>query len=105
MKDQIFDYYCKRISSFMNPVGVVPSTEIAKEFKLTIYRARKYIRELVDDGLLESKIEVLYYPAWDDEWYPPCIHRGYALTKKGLDSDNYKKYEAEQREFWNRRFD
>jgi predicted transcriptional regulator len=95
MKNSIFDHICKRVA-WATYVSTVPSTEIAKVFNITLYKARKYIKELVEEGWLVSNIEVLCcYPPYDDEYYPPRIYRGYTLTRKGFETDNYKKHYEE----------
>lgn len=92
MKNQIFNYICKRVA-WADYVSLVSSTEIAKEFNITLYKARKYIKQLVTDGLLKSDMQVLYFPPWyDDDWYPPRIYRGYTLTKIAFESDCFKQH-------------
>lgn len=91
LKQSIFDYYCRRVA-WSDYVSTIPSTEIAKQFNITLYKARKIIKELVEEGWLVSNIEVLCcYPHYDDDWYPPRIYRGYTLTEKGFETDTYNK--------------
>ena len=44
------------------------------------------MKELVADGLLASDIVVDNY----DEDYPPILVRGYCLTKKGFETQEFK---------------
>jgi hypothetical protein len=74
----------------MNPTHILPSTEVAKNLNISLYQARKYIKQLVDEGLLASDIEVLVPNSYDDNYYPPVIHRGYCLTKKATETQEYK---------------
>ena len=99
MKNKIFDYICKCIA-WNHYVSLVPSTEIARHFNITLYRARKYIKELVTDGLLKSDIQVLYFPPYDkeDDWYPPRIYRGYTLTNIAFESDCFKQHYQDMEE-------
>ena len=101
MKADIFDYICNRIANAIY-VGVVPSTQVAEHFNINLYKSRKYIRQLVTDGLLVSKIDVLSYDPFWDEYYPPRIYRGYTLTEAGYQTENYKKHYAEVLESYRR---
>lgn len=89
----VFDYICKRIA-WADYITNVSSVEIAKYFSITLYKARKYIKELVNDDLLKSDIQVLYIPPLtkDDDYYPPRIYRGYTLTPKGFETDVFKQH-------------
>ena len=88
----VFEYICERIAR-ADYITNVSSVEIAKYFSITLYKSRKYIKELVDLSLLKNDIQVLYIPPLtkEDDYYPPRIYRGYTLTKKGFETDTYKK--------------
>lgn len=97
MKDKIFELYCQFTASAMNIVSTLPSTTIAKHFNITLYKARKYIKELVNEDLLVSNIEILNF----DREEPPTILRGYCLTKKGFETEIYKQKLKEEIDYWN----
>lgn len=90
MKNKIFKEYCKYTACVMNYVHVLPSTVVAEHLGISLYMTRKYIKELVADGLLASDIVVLVPNSYDDDWHPPVIHRGYCLTKKATETQEYK---------------
>lgn len=73
------------------PIGNL--TELAGG--MTRYRARKALKSLIADGLIEYKSQgcpaiVSYgeYPELVDDAHPPI--NGYALTEKGYESEPYK---------------
>lgn len=92
----VFDYICKRVA-WADYITNVSSVEIAKHLNISLYKSRKYIKELVDLGFLKSDIQVLYIPPLtkDDDYYPPRIYRGYTLTEKGIETNTYKKHYQE----------
>ena len=100
MKDKIFEYYCQRTACVYNVCGTIPSTLVSKVFKISLYKTRKYIKELVNEGLLVSNIEVFR----DDYEYPPAIIRGYCLTKKGFETNVYKQISKKEIEKINAMF-
>ena len=93
------------ISSYEAPyspdVIVVSSSEVARALNVSRYTAKKALHKLDVEGLLEVK--VVGNPAivsfngeceeLVDDARPP--KKGYALTKKGFDSQEYKKAYAE----------
>lgn len=86
-KEQIFRGYCRIASDIMNAGHcIVPSTTIAKCFDVSLYRARKIIKELVSDGLLVADTEG-GYSDYSCQIY--CI-RGYRITQKALFTREYK---------------
>ena len=85
MKNKIFKMYCNFTACASNYVRILPSTVVAEHLEISLYMARKYIKELVADGLLASDIVVL-----KSNWYPPIICRGYCLTSKGRETQEYK---------------
>lgn len=86
MKYVIFKYYCNFTACVMNRIHVLPSTVVSRGLGISLYKTRKYIKELVADGLLKSDIVVDNY----DDDYPPILVRGYCLTKKGFETEEYK---------------
>lgn len=87
LKDKIFRSYCS-ISSDIMAAGhcILSSKYIAKRYNITLYRARKIIKELVADGLLVADYEG-GYSDWD------CMvhcYRGYRVTKRATQTREYK---------------
>lgn len=87
------------IGSYMTMHGpsraVISCKSIAECNKWTLYRARKAVRELVADGLVERAscgcpaVESCgEYRELDFEAAPPL--NGFALTKKGFESEMWK---------------
>ncbi len=75
--------------------AVVPISDITIPLKLTKYRARKALKELRELGLIEytsqGRPALVSYGEITElicEAQPPI--NGYALTKKGFESDLYK---------------
>lgn len=99
MKEEIFNYICQRIAWNLY-ISVIPSTEVAKHFNISLYKARKYIKQLVHDGLLVSDIQVLC-PIPHEEEYKPQIFRGYTLTKEGFETDCYQFHYSAMLDFFN----
>ena len=86
MKDLIFKYYCS-LTCCNWYVSTFPTRAVVEKFGISQYKAKKYIKELVDDGLLEKNSEWVTY----DEEEPPVFQRGYKLTKKACETEVYKK--------------
>lgn len=86
-KERVLTLFCNTTVSIMNKgFDIIPSTAIAKYFGCSLYRARKVIRQLIDEGLLESGTECIN----DDSDEMPCICRSYRLTKIARASREYR---------------
>ena len=84
---RVLKLYCNTSASIMNAGhNIIPSTYISKRLDCSLYRARKIIKSLVNQGLLESCIESEY----SDYSEMSYIIRGYRLTQKGYESHEYK---------------
>lgn len=85
--DNVLKIYCDISVSIMN-MGhdILPSTYIAKKFNCSLYKARKIIKQLVEQGLLKSAMDSGY----DEEYGVYCI-RGYAITDKARKTLIYKR--------------
>lgn len=83
--DQSTNYGC------LHP-EVYPATWCAKCTGLSLYRARKALRRLAAYGYAAVDTD----GGWND--YAACIWclRGYCLTRKGIETAIYKKYEREE---------
>lgn len=89
----VFKAFCNSYLDIMNyKTKLVPSTLIAAMFDITLYKARKIIKTLVNKGLLQSGCD-----SWFDDYYcQQIIIRGYTVTEKGKQTDIFK--EAEEAE-------
>lgn len=76
-----------------------PSTSLSKSCGLSLYQTRKELKKLKEQGLVDSFIDSIS----DDEG--TCVLRGYGVTKKGKQTEEYKKAWEEERklckEIWN----
>lgn len=70
---------------------------MAQEFGITKYRARKYINELKERGLVRSTCES-GYDDYYERWY---ILRGYVLTKAAKELPEYIEAERKEMEYLN----
>ena len=66
--------------------GVFPCTWIAQDTGISLSKVRKIMRQLETDGYVKKG----FYGGYDD-WHERifCIH-GYAVTRKGADTDYWK---------------
>ena len=98
MKEAIFEYFCKLTAC--NVSSTFPTRFVVQEFGISMYKARKYIKELVDDGLLVRSFETIDY----DPEEPTGMLRGFCLTRKGMESEVYKKEEKRISDYFNQMF-
>ena len=88
LKDKIFGIYCSVSSDIMNAGHcVISSNNISKLTNRSLYKVRKAIKLLVDEGLLIADKEGEYD---EDSGYVYC-YRGYRVTEKGRNTKAYKK--------------
>ncbi len=92
-KNKIFTVLCNHCSSIMDGWIPYPSTVIHKSMPhLSLYAVRKYLKELKQEGLIISD---LYVDQGDER---PILVRGWVVTKKGEDTDEYRQAaEAERK--------
>jgi hypothetical protein len=64
-------------------------------FNTSRYQVKKTLKQLIDDGLVESSSESLYN--WQAERYH--ILRGYCVTKKATETAIYTKIESEYNDY------
>ena len=86
MKDDALKWICERSASISDHPDVFSCTWIAKGIHESVYKVRKYMKELEADGYVRKDHE----GGVDEctcEIY--CIH-GYSLTKKGYEHKYYK---------------
>lgn len=81
--------------SFTAHVYSVPY--IAERFGITKYKARKYISELKERGLVCSTCES-GYDNYTERW---CVLRGYVLTKAAKELPAYKEAYRKEMEYLN----
>ena len=98
IKSEILSTYCQIACTISAHEPILSSVYISKRHNLSLYKARKLIRELVDEGLLVKDHEG-GLSDWD--WQVHCYH-GYRITRKAEETMEYRKaayqeakYEAE----------
>lgn len=88
LKDKIFSIYCSISADIMNAGHcIVSSNNISRLINCSLYKVRKSIKALVDEGLLVADKEGGYD---EDSGYVYCL-RGYRVTDKGRKTKAYKK--------------
>lgn len=94
-KEQIFSILCTHYCSIMDGWVPYPSTLVHKHMPhLSLYKVRKYIKELKAEGLVDSSL----YVETGSDLDRPIIVRGYTITDKAFSTDAYKvawEYERE----------
>jgi hypothetical protein len=93
IEKEVFKCFCRLYLDVMNyNTKLFPSTVIATIFEISLYKARKIIKTLVNEGLLQSGCDSWY----DDYCEQQIIARGYTITEKAKQTDIFK--EAEEAE-------
>lgn len=81
-KIKIFWIMCKHHCSLMDGWVPYPSTIIQRQIpNLSLYKVRKYLKELKQEGYIDSELYV--DTSWDER---PVLVRGYNLTSKGANT-------------------
>ena len=82
--------------------GLVVSTYISKKYNISLYKARKYMKELQAEGLVKKSYIGGF--DWENNDYPYCYH-GYKLTDKAKETDLFKQiYTENYKKFLNQLF-
>lgn len=89
--DNTLYYLCKFSLDIMDGDTPIPARIIAEKTGVSVYTARKRLRNLSEQGFSE-KICVNISP--NDE--PPFPYHGWAITKKARDTEEYKKAKEEE---------
>lgn len=83
---------CRHSLSMMNGWLPYPSTLLSKSCGVSLYKTRKELKSLKENGLIQSTMEVIR----DEDGC--TILRGYTITKKAEETQEYKKaFEEEKR--------
>lgn len=98
-KEQVLDTLIQCHVNFMNPTDVISAPNIACLLKTSIYQVRKYINELKKDGL----VQVGYLPLSAHEELSLPI-KGFCITNKVEELEQYKIAESAEREILKRTF-
>ena len=107
LERKVFNHYIEGEISLYNcmhaPDRYIESIgEVSKELGITKYQAAKVVHSLCNEGLLERTslgcpAEVAYYgegePELIDDAHPPL--NGFSLTKKALETEEYKRADKE----------
>lgn len=91
--DLVFEKLCHALA-FTWETNVITSKEIAHATNLSVYKVRKALRQLAENGFIEKHSEGC--PACCDSYTGELIHEsypprnGWRLTEKGYQTDIYK---------------
>ena len=92
-KDKIFYMVCRHCCSIMDGWIPYPSTIIHYQMPhLSLYKVRKYLKELKQEGLVDSGLYV------DQGEERPILIRGWLVTKAGQETEAFKKAYARERQ-------
>lgn len=93
-KDRVFELMCHHCVSVMDGWVPYPSTCIAYTTGWKLSYVRKLLKQLKQEGLIESSLFVDTDPDLDR----PALIRGYVVTKAGTDTKIYElAWEAERK--------
>lgn len=91
-KNSIFYVLCRHSVSIMDGWIPFPSTCIAQVTQIDLKTVRKELKRLKKEGLVDSD---LYVEMGEER---PILVRGYIVTKKGMETEEYKHaHEMERR--------
>ncbi len=90
--NEILYTLCRHNLSIMGGWVPYPSTHLSKCCGLSLYKTRKELKKLKDQGLVVSDIKIIS----DDEG--TAILRGYKITDKAKNTEEYRKAHKEERE-------
>ena len=91
LQNKVFRFVCDRTNDMMNFEGICPTLLVAREFGMSMYKARKVLKQL-------EYFEYLVYDkvgGCTEDGLPWCL-RGYAMGRKGLETAIYRKSLAEE---------
>lgn len=91
-KEQIFSTLCMHHCSIMDGWVPYPSTVLSKQLGISLYKTRKYLKELKTEGLIDSDIYI------ENGWDKPIIVRGYVVTKMGRLTETFENAYQKERE-------
>lgn len=99
-KEQVLNILIQCHISIMNPTDVISVPNIAYLLKTSEYQVRKHINELKQEGL----VQVGYFPksCLDDEMTLPL--KGFCITSKARESEQYKIAEKQEKEIIKKSF-
>lgn len=95
-KDDALRYICLRSAAICEHGYVFPCTTIATGIKESVYKVRKYMKELAKEGYVVKSHEG-GYSDWLGWIY--CVH-GYELTAKGTEHPYYQNELKAQMDWW-----
>ena len=99
-KEEIFNMLCRHSCNIMCGWVPFPSTCIHESMpEISLYKVRKYLKELKQEGFIESD---LFVDQGDER---PILVRGWVLTKEGMKTEAYFKAHEEERKICQECFD
>ena len=96
MKDDALKWICEHTAFISNHPYVFSCTWVAEEINESVYKVRKYMKELEAEGYVRKDHEG-GIDSWTNDMY--CIH-GYSLTNKGFEHKYYKDAYKKEVEWW-----
>lgn len=97
--NKVLYHLCQHDVSIMDGWVPFPSTALSQVCGMTLYQTRKELKKLKEQGLVTSDMQIIH----DDEG--TTILRGYIITKKGMQTEEYKKAYNEERELCKKCFE
>lgn len=94
--DSVLKFFCESDAMICRHPYVFPCTWCAESLKISLYRVRKAVKQLVTDGYLVKDSE----GGWD-EWsgHIYCL-RGYSLTEKARQHQFWKDMNESEIRYW-----
>ena len=93
LESKILQIYCKHNFNWLCGYIPLPSTVIQSELNVSLYKVRKAIKTLKDEGYLKSETYV------DKNDYGNIIVRGYIITEQAKETEIYKQCERDEDNF------
>lgn len=85
-KERVFSILCSHHCSVMDGWIPYPSTCIAGSTGWSLYKVRKHLKELKQEGLIASDL----YVETSQDLDRPILLRGYTLTPAGMRTEAYR---------------
>ena len=99
-KENVFSYLCSRDADPFSWIGVTPARLIAEKFNTTTQKVYKVLHYLRDDGLVTVDTITTY----DTYYGRNILLRGFALTDKARQLEEWKSFATEYEKSINNMF-
>lgn len=91
--NEILYHLCRHCVSIMDGWYPFPSTVLSKLCGLSLYKTRKELKRLKQEGFVISQ-HYSEYSDWDCQYH---LYNGYTITTKAHETEEYKKAFEEER--------